>query len=59
MFSNVPAGRVVLGSPALKMETHVEAWKNIRRLGRLFDQVSELRKTVTGWTDTSGTEGKE
>jgi len=43
IFSNAPAGRVLLGSPALKMDTHVEAWKNIRRLPRLFAQVAELR----------------
>jgi UDP-3-O-[3-hydroxymyristoyl] glucosamine N-acyltransferase len=49
----------VLGSPALKMETHVEAWKNIRRMGRLFDQVAELRKTVNGITDKTDTEGKK
>ncbi len=47
IFTNAPAGRVLLGSPALKMETHVEAWKNIRRLGRLFRQVAELREIVT------------
>lgn len=43
ILSNVPAGRVLLGYPALKMETHVQAWKNIRRLPRLFEQVAALR----------------
>ena len=47
IFTNAPAGRVLLGSPAVKMETHVEAQKNIRRLPRLFAQVAELRETVT------------
>ncbi|MCT2538354.1 UDP-3-O-(3-hydroxymyristoyl)glucosamine N-acyltransferase [Sedimentimonas flavescens] len=47
IMSNAPAGRVLLGYPAIKMDTHVEAWKNIRRLSRLFAQVSELRETVT------------
>jgi UDP-3-O-[3-hydroxymyristoyl] glucosamine N-acyltransferase len=47
IFTNAPAGRVLLGSPAMKMETHVEAQKNIRRLGRLYTQVAELRETVT------------
>jgi UDP-3-O-[3-hydroxymyristoyl] glucosamine N-acyltransferase len=51
IFTNAPAGRVLLGSPALKMETHVEAWKNIRRLGRLFAQVAELRETVSNLKD--------
>ncbi|MCX7888269.1 MAG: UDP-3-O-(3-hydroxymyristoyl)glucosamine N-acyltransferase [Rhodobacteraceae bacterium] len=48
MFTNVPAGRVVLGSPAMKMEANIEAWKNIRRLGRLFAQVAELRAALQG-----------
>lgn len=47
IMSNVPAGRVLLGYPALKMETHVQAWKNIRRLPRLFEQVAALRAAVT------------
>ena len=51
IFTNAPAGRVLLGSPALKMETHVEAWKNIRRLSRLFAQVAELRAAVLGSKD--------
>lgn len=55
IFTNAPAGRVLLGSPALKMEQHVEAWKNIRRLGRLFQQVAELRAVVMGsGKDTGG-----
>ena len=32
ILSNVPAGRVVLGYPAVKMDTHVETYKAIRRL---------------------------
>lgn len=47
ILSNVPAGRVLLGYPAIKMETHVQAWKNIRRLPRLFEQVAALRAVVT------------
>lgn len=54
IFSNAPAGRVLLGSPAIKMETHVEAWKNIRRLTRLFAQVAELRETVAKLTEKGG-----
>ncbi len=48
ILSNVPSGRVLLGYPAVKMETHVQAWKNIRRLPRLFEQVAALRAAVAG-----------
>lgn len=46
IYTNVPAGRVILGSPAVKMETQIEAQKNIRRLPRLYAQVSQLQETV-------------
>lgn len=46
IFTNAPPGRVLLGYPALKMEVHVEAWKNIRRLGRLFRDVTEIKDTL-------------
>lgn len=48
ILANAPAGRVLLGYPATKMTTQMEAWKNIRRLGRLFAQVAELRETAAG-----------
>jgi len=47
IFTNAPKGRVLLGYPAMKMETHVEAYKGIRRLPRLFAQVAELQKAVS------------
>jgi UDP-3-O-[3-hydroxymyristoyl] glucosamine N-acyltransferase len=56
IFSNVPKGRVVWGAPAVKMEAEVEAQKNIRRLGRVFAQLAELRETVTRLTQKGGTE---
>lgn len=55
IMSNAPKGRVLLGYPAIRMETQIAAWKNIRRLGRLFDQVAELR----GRTDASGGDGDD
>lgn len=56
IMSNAPAGRVLLGYPAIKMETHVEAWKNIRRLPRLFAQLAELRETVSKLAQKGSTE---
>lgn len=46
-LSNVPAGRVMLGYPAMKMEAHVEAYKGLRRLPRLFRDVAEIKKSVS------------
>jgi UDP-3-O-[3-hydroxymyristoyl] glucosamine N-acyltransferase len=46
IFTNAPAGRVLLGYPAIKMETHVELQKAQRRLPRLAARVAELEKTV-------------
>ncbi|MCT4557997.1 MAG: UDP-3-O-(3-hydroxymyristoyl)glucosamine N-acyltransferase [Pelagimonas sp.] len=47
VLSNVPAGRVVLGYPAMKMDSHVESYKGFRRLPRLFRDVAELKKAVS------------
>jgi UDP-3-O-[3-hydroxymyristoyl] glucosamine N-acyltransferase len=55
--SNAPAGRVLLGYPGIRMETHVQAWKNIRRLPRLFEQVARLRAAVTKGGDGEPKEG--
>lgn len=48
IYSNVPAGRAILGVPAIKMDAQIETWKNMRRLGRLFAQVAELRQGKRG-----------
>ncbi|MFW2587218.1 UDP-3-O-(3-hydroxymyristoyl)glucosamine N-acyltransferase [Sagittula sp. SSi028] len=47
VLSNVPEGRVMLGYPAMKMDSHVESYKGLRRLPRLFSDVAELKKTVS------------
>lgn len=47
IFTNAPAGRVLLGYPAMKMEAHLEAYKGLRRLPRLFAQVAALQKAVS------------
>lgn len=52
ILSNAPAGRVLLGYPAVKMETHVEMQKALRRLPRMADKVAELQKTVSKLSDT-------
>ena len=46
VLANVPAGRVMLGYPAMKMDSHVEAYKGLRRLPRLFREVAQLREAV-------------
>jgi len=47
VLANIPAGRVMLGYPAMKMETTMEVFKGLRRLGRLFGDVAALKKTVS------------
>jgi UDP-3-O-[3-hydroxymyristoyl] glucosamine N-acyltransferase len=46
IFTNAPAGRVLLGYPAVRMETHVEMQKALRRLPRLARRVAALEKGV-------------
>ncbi len=43
IFTNAPAGRVLLGYPAVRMESHVEMQKALRRLPRLL---AALKKPV-------------
>ncbi len=47
IFTNAPAGRVLLGYPAVKMETHVEMQKALRRLPRLAARVAEMEKALS------------
>ena len=51
IFTNAPAGRVLLGYPAVKMTTQIELNKATRRLPRLFAQVQNLQETVTKLLD--------
>lgn len=44
--SNAPAGRMLMGSPAVRMDQHIETYKAQRRLPRLAAQLAELQKTV-------------
>ncbi|WP_375690734.1 UDP-3-O-(3-hydroxymyristoyl)glucosamine N-acyltransferase [Pseudooceanicola sp. LIPI14-2-Ac024] len=52
IVGNVPAGRFIMGYPAVKMETHLEMYKAQRRLPRLMNQVSELQNAVFKGSDT-------
>ncbi len=46
VLSNIPAGRVMLGYPAVKMETQLEIHKAQRRLPRLARDVAKLKSAV-------------
>ena len=46
ILSNVPAGRVIMGYPAMKMDSHIEMYKGLRRLSRLYKEVASLKKAV-------------
>ncbi|NTT86490.1 UDP-3-O-(3-hydroxymyristoyl)glucosamine N-acyltransferase [Tabrizicola fusiformis] len=51
IFTNAPAGRVLLGYPAVKMETHLEMQKALRRLPRLAARVAEMEKVIAPSSD--------
>ena len=46
ILSKIPAGRVILGYPAMKMDTYLEASRNWRRLPRVMADVAALKKVV-------------
>jgi UDP-3-O-[3-hydroxymyristoyl] glucosamine N-acyltransferase len=41
VLSDVPAGRVVMGTPAIRMDAHLESYKALRRLPRLLARLGE------------------
>ena len=47
IYTNAPAGRTLLGSPAVKMETQMEIQKAVRRLPRLFERVREIENVIS------------
>lgn len=51
IFTRVPSGRVILGHPAVKMETQLEIQKAVRRLPRLASQIAKLQESVTRLLD--------
>lgn len=46
-LSNVPSGRAMMGTPATKMESHIEVYKNLRRLPKLVTDMAALKKSVS------------
>ena len=53
VLSNIPAGRVMLGYPAMKMDTHLEAYKALRRLPRLMRDFAEFKARFLNQKDES------
>lgn len=53
VLANVPAGRVMLGYPAVKMDSQIEIYKGLRRLPRLFRDVAALKKAVSKPSDSA------
>jgi len=52
VLSNVPAGRVMMGYPAVRMDQHVEMYKATRRLPRLLRRLAgEKAVSKTGESD--------
>ncbi|MCI5110798.1 MAG: UDP-3-O-(3-hydroxymyristoyl)glucosamine N-acyltransferase [Marivita sp.] len=47
VLSNVPSGRVMLGYPAMKMDSQLEIYRQLRRLPRLIVDVASLKKAVS------------
>jgi UDP-3-O-[3-hydroxymyristoyl] glucosamine N-acyltransferase len=41
VLSNVPAGRVMMGYPATKMQVHIDSYKALRRLPRLLRELAQ------------------
>ena len=41
VLSNVPKGRVMMGYPATKMQTHIEGYKALRRLPRMLRDLAK------------------
>lgn len=46
-LSNVPSGRVMMGTPAVRMETHIKSYKALRRLPRLIGALANRQKSVS------------
>ena len=47
VLSNVPAGRVMMGYPATKMQIHIEGYKALRRLPRMLRDLAKPSSAVS------------
>ena len=47
VLSNIPAGRVMLGYPAIEMETQLKIYKSLRRLPRVLEQMAKFTKAIS------------
>ncbi|MBM7067419.1 UDP-3-O-(3-hydroxymyristoyl)glucosamine N-acyltransferase [Actibacterium sp. 188UL27-1] len=45
--TNQPAGRVMLGNPAMPMQASIDAYKGLRRLPRLMRDIAALKKVLS------------
>ena len=52
ILTNAPAGRVLLGYPAMKMETHIELQKALRRLPRLAARFAAFEAVMPKSSDS-------
>ena len=46
VLSNIPAGRVMLGYPAMKMDTQLEVYRNLRKLPKIVKELAKIKKAV-------------
>ena len=46
VLSNIPAGRVMLGYPAMKMDTQLEVYQNLRKLPKIVKELAKIKKSV-------------
>ena len=45
--TNQPAGRIMLGNPAMPMQASIDAYKGLRRLPRLMRDIAALKKVLS------------
>ncbi|RYG92330.1 UDP-3-O-(3-hydroxymyristoyl)glucosamine N-acyltransferase [Loktanella sp. IMCC34160] len=47
VLSNVPDGRVMMGFPAVKMQSHLDSYKALRRLPRILRDLAKRQNSVS------------